>query len=124
MSDIRPSFPSLEGASGEGAVLRSVQVGESVASKNGSLALNSTDSAGNAIPAPVRTAGEAPTTAIPVMAFIDSSGNLVYPQLTSGGQIMVSTQNATGNGKKARGTAVGSLTNVTVASLSLTASKI
>lgn len=123
MADERASFPSLENASGIGEALRTVQEGESVASKNGALGFSHKDLSGNAIAAPVRNDGEANGPGVPGFAFQDSSGNLTRPQLNSAGQLPV-TLSATGNGKKARGELLaGSGTLVTIATLTLATSK-
>lgn len=125
MADERASFPTLEDASGIGEALRTVQEGQSVASKNGALAWAFKDSSGNAIAAPVRTIGDAAAglPVLPVAAFRDSSGNLVFPQLNAANQLPV-TFAATGNGKKARGEVLaGSATLTTVATLTLATSK-
>lgn len=149
MADVRESFTTLEGSSGEGLALRSVQEGEAVASKNGSIGFAFKDGSGNAVAAPVKSAGDAPGQAVPTLsavdnagnlteipvkqagqapgdavpglAFRDSSGNLVQPQLNSAGQLPVSLDSA-GNSLYARGTAVGNLSQVTVATLALTTS--
>jgi len=123
MADVRESFTTLEGASQEGLALRAVQEGNSVASKNGSIAFGFKDNSGNAIAAIAGAAiGAAPTTAVPVLGFLDSTGNLTAPQLNAAGQLPV-TFAAAGNGKKQRGTVGGSLSLVTVASLTLAVSK-
>lgn len=125
MADERASFPSLEDAGGIGQALRQVQEGESVASKNGSLAWAFKDGSGNAIAAPVRTIGDAAAglPVLPAAAFRDSAGNLVFPQLNSANQLPV-TFAATGNGKKGRGELLaGSGTLVTIATITLANSK-
>lgn len=73
--DQRVSFPTLEGASGEGLALRQVQVGDTPTSKNASIGL----------------------------AFIDSSGNLVLPQLTPTGRLPVDTEGNNGSWMSNRG---------------------
>lgn len=140
MADVRESFTTLEGASEEGLALRAVQEGEAGASKNGSLGF-AFKKAGNAILAPVAVAGNAPGDAVPVLGFLDSTGNLVAPTLNASGQITVSTGGLTdaqlratpvpvtfgsvnGNGQKVRGTVAGNASLTTVASLALTVSKI
>lgn len=148
MSDVRESFPSLEGASQEGLALRAVQQGESVASKNGSLAFSFKDNSGNAIAAPVKQAGQAVGDAVPVLpakntagnaaeiptlaegeligqmvavsAFKDGSGNAAVPQLV-GGAVPVTMD--VGVDKYARNKVAGNLSQVTVATITLTASK-
>lgn len=97
MADTRESFPTLEGSSQEGLALRAAVEGDSPTSKNGSIGFS----------------------------FKDSTGNVVLPQLDSAGRIkIVSGTGATGNGKKARGTASGNASLVTVASLTLTVNKV
>jgi hypothetical protein len=123
MADLRESFPTLENGSAEGAALRSVQEGEAVASKNGSLAFGFKDLSGNAIAAPVRANGEANGPGVPGFAFQDSSGNLTRPMLNAAGQVPV-TLSTSGNGLYARGTVVGSSTFVTAATLTLTVDNI
>lgn len=148
MADVRESFPSLEGASGEGLVLRSVQEGEAVASKNGQLAFAFKDNSGNAIAAPVKQAGQAvgdgvavlaakntagnaaeiPTLAegeavgqmVAVSAYKDASGDAAVPQLI-GGAVPVTFD--VGTDLYARGKVAGNLSQVTVATITLTASK-
>lgn len=96
MAHVRESFPVLEGASQEGLALRAVQVGDSTASKNGLLGFS----------------------------FKDSSGNAVLPTLTTEGKVPVDLAGA-GVPKQASASAevAGSLTEVTVAEVSLTTSK-
>jgi hypothetical protein len=151
MADVRESFTTLEGASQEGLALRAVQQGDSVAAKNGSIAVAFKDNSGNgilpvagvaagaapttAIPAmiavddsgnltnlPVKQEGDAPADAIPVLGFKDSAGNLVAPQLNSSGQLPVSLE-VSGNSLYARGKVAGNLSQVTVATLALTVDK-
>lgn len=151
MADVRESFTTLEGASQEGLALRSVQQGDSVASKNGSLGfafkdnsgnaiapiagvasgaapttaiptMSAVDNAGNLTNIPVKQSGQAPGDAVPVLGFRNSTGNLVAPQLNASGQLPV-TFAAAGNGKKARGTIAGNASLTTVASLTLAVSK-
>lgn len=151
MADVRESFTTLEGASQEGLALRAVQQGDAVAAKNGALGFSFKDNSGNAIAPiggvasgaapttaipvmgaidnsgnliniPVKQAGQAPGNALPVLGFRDSSGNLIAPQLNTAGQLPV-TLDATGNSLYARGKVAGSLTQVTVATLTLTVDK-
>ncbi len=92
--DQRVSFPSLEGASGEGLALRQVVIGDSPTGKNASIGL----------------------------AFIDSAGNVVMPQLTATGRLPVDTEGNSGTWSKNRGeVALGSAsgTFATVASITL-----
>lgn len=145
MADVRESFSTLEGASQEGLALRSVQQGDSVAAKNGQLAfgfmdasgnakaapikvsgaapadnvptLPAVDTAGNLIHTPVKVAGDAPGNAVPALSFIDSTGDLTYPQLNAAGAVPVSFD--VGTDLFARGTAVGNLSTVTVATITL-----
>jgi hypothetical protein len=148
MADVRESFPSLEGASGEGLALRSVQQGEAVAGKNGALGFAFKDGSGNAIAAPVKQSGDAPGDAVPTLAakdnagnlveipvkqegqapgdavpvlgFKDSSGDLVAPQLNAAGAVPVTFD--AGTEVYARGTAAGNASLTDVAVLTLTAS--
>lgn len=92
MADIRESFPTLEDASGVGSVLSKSEAGNAAAGKVGSVGF----------------------------AFKDSSGNLILPSLDATGKLPVSF--TAGTPKRARGTAAGSLTQVTVATLALTVS--
>jgi hypothetical protein len=149
MADVRESFTTLEGASQEGLALRSVQEGESVASKNGSLGFAFKDSSGNAIAPALDVSGKLPVvgpltdaelraTAVPV-----SAASLPLPtgaataanqateiaslasidsKLTS--PIAVTFGNVTGDGKRVRGTVGGNASLTTVASLTLANSKI
>lgn len=97
MSHLRETFPVLENlATGEGEVLNTAVQGETAAGKNGMIGI----------------------------AFKDSLGNLVLPQLTSEGKIAVDFEGA-GIAKKAtsNGEVVGSLTLTTIAEISLTPSK-
>lgn len=94
MADVRESFPSLEGASGEGLALRSVQQGEAVAAKNGSLAF----------------------------AFKDSSGNAIAPALNPVGALPVTMD--VGTDLYARGTVAGNASFADVVSLALTVAKV
>lgn len=96
MADIRNPFATLEDASNVGQVMRAVQEGEAVASKNGSLGF----------------------------AFKDSSGNAIAPALSAAGKIMVDTGSA-GNLLKSRiENATGSTSVVTLSSITLTASTV
>lgn len=122
MADVRESFPNLEGASGEGLALRSVQQGESVASKNGQLAFGFMDASGNAKAAPIKTSGAAPGDAVPVMGFLNSAGNLAYPQMNAAGAIPVTSD--VGTDLYARGTVAGNASFVDVVTLALTNSKV
>lgn len=95
MSDLRPLFATLEDTgTNAGAVLAKVQVGDSGAAKNGSIAL----------------------------AFKDSAGNLVLPQLTPDGAILVSEDG--GTTIRSAATVAGSATFVTVDELTLTLGEI
>lgn len=95
MAELRESFPTLE---------------------------SSVDQSGVALGA--RTEGQSPTAIQGSIgfAFKDSSGNVVLPQLDSSGKLPV-TSESSGNGLYARGTNAGSSSVVTVASLTLVASK-
>lgn len=124
MSELRESFPTLEIAgTGAGQAAEAKQQGDA-ASGYGAIGFSHKDSTGNLILAPVRSAGEsaASAPAVPALVFKDSSGNLVYPQLNALGQIQVSTA-ILGINKSARGSVGGNQSQVTVATLSLTASK-
>jgi hypothetical protein len=91
----REVFPVLETSAGVGAALSQSQSGDAAAGKKGLTAFG----------------------------YKDSSGNLILPTLTADGKVPVSL-NAAGTCLKAFGkNATGSLTEVTVASITLTASK-
>lgn len=128
MADVRESFTTLEGASQEGLALRSVQEGESVASKNGSLAFGFKDSTGNAIAPALNVSGQLPVvgpltdtelraTAVPV------SGPLTDAQLRAT-PVPVTFTSVNGNGLGARGTIVGNAALTTIATITLANSKI
>lgn len=91
--EYRPTFPTLEGASGEGQVLRQVVLGDSAAAKNGSIGF----------------------------AFKDNSGNVAMPALTAAGKVPVDTGAAgtwsTNRVEDADGSVSGTLT--TLASVTL-----
>lgn len=151
MSDVRPSFPSTEDGSQVGVAIRSVVEGDSVAAKNAQLAfafkdasgnaeaapvkasgsapgravpvLAALDNAGNLVEMPVKVAGQAPANAVPVLGFKDSSGNLVYPQLNAAGQLPVTTEVSSSSLKGRGENATGSASLVTIATITLTASK-
>jgi len=140
MADVRESFTTLEGASEEGLALRSVQEGDSGAAKNGSLGFAFKDDSGDAILAPVSTSGTAPGNAVPVLGFLDSSGDLIAPSLDAGGNVPVvgpltdaelratpvpvTFGTVTGDGLKVRGTIAGNVALTTVASLALAVDEI
>lgn len=95
--DNRITFPTLEGASGEGLVLRQVVMGDSPTGKNGSIGF----------------------------AFRDSSGNVILPQLTAAGRLPVDTEGNNGTWSEQRGEdADGSVSGTfsTIASITLAAS--
>lgn len=95
MADIRESFATLENvATQEGAVLGARTEGQAAAGIQGSIGF----------------------------AFKDSSGNVVMPQLSPAGEIYVSTEKP-GDNLHARGENAGSATVVTIATITLTASK-
>lgn len=95
MAELRESFPTLEIVGTEaGAALGSRVEGDASAAIKGSIGFS----------------------------FKDSSGNVVLPQLDSSGKLPV-TSESSGNGLYARGTNAGSTSVVTVASLTLVASK-
>lgn len=92
----REVFPVLENSSGQGAALSQSQSGDAAAGKKGLTAF----------------------------AFKDSGNNLVLPTLTADGKVPVSL-NAAGVCKKAFGkNAAGSLTEVLLATIALTANKV
>lgn len=153
MADVRESFPTLEDGSGVGTALAKVQEGDTVAAKNGSLALSFKDASGNAVAAPVSAAGTAVGAAIPVLAgrdesnnlteinmrsegdavgrsvavvpFKDDSGNYAFGRVDALGNLRIVTPDAAvGNGKQARGTASGNASLTTVATITLTTDKI
>jgi len=71
--------------------------------------------------------GDSPSAAPGLIGFSfkDSSGNVVLPSLTAAGKIMVDVAASGGSKLKARGeNATGSLTTVTIATITLTASKL
>lgn len=97
MAHLRETFPVLEDlASGEGRVLHEALQGTTAAGKSGLIGIS----------------------------FKDASGNLVLPQLTSEGKLPVDFAGA-GVPKAASsdGEVAGSLTDTTVAEISLTANK-
>jgi hypothetical protein len=97
MADVREVFPILEDSSNVGAVLSKSQSGDASAGKVG----------------------------LTGFVFRDSSGNLVLPQLTAAGKISVDAgSSASGTCKSAYGTNAGSLSNVTLGTITLTASKV
>jgi hypothetical protein len=96
MADVREVFPILEDSSNVGAVPSKSQAGDSAGSKVG----------------------------ITSFGFRDSSGNLILPQLTASGKLPVDTGASAGTCKSDYDTNAGSLTNVTLGSITLTASKL
>jgi hypothetical protein len=97
MADVREVFPILDDGTGAGAVPSKSEAGDAAAAKIGATAF----------------------------VFKDSSGNLVLPSLTAAGKISVDAgAMASGTCKAAYGTDAGSLTDVTLATISLTASKV
>lgn len=97
MADLRESFPTLQDATtGEGIALAARTEGQAAASQQGAIGFS----------------------------FKDSSGNVVLPQLTANGKIMVDTEAVSGTpvnaSAKVTPASVGTLT--TIASLTLTAS--
>jgi len=144
MADLRESFTTLEGASQEGLALRAVQEGQAVTAKNGSLAFAFKDNSGNAIAAPLNASNElgvvGPLTdtelrATPVDVLgpltdaelratpVDVLGPLTDAELRAT-PVPVTFGTVTGDGRRARGTVGGSLTLVTVATLTLAVSEI
>ncbi len=95
MADVRESFPSLE---------------------------DTTTLAGRVLGARVEGDPSAAITGSIGFAFKDVTGDVVLPQLNASGQLPVTTEEP-GNSKSARGTNAGSVTPVTVASITLAASK-
>jgi hypothetical protein len=122
MADVRESFTTLEGSSQEGLALRAVQQGDAVTAKNGSLGFAFMDGSGNAKAAPIKVIGNAPGDAVPVLGFRDSSANLTAPQLDASGRLPVTFD--AGTELYDRGLASGSLTNVDVATIVLTATEV
>lgn len=128
MADVRESFPSLEGASQEGLALRAVQQGDSVASKNGSLAFAFKDNAGNAIAPALNGSGELPvvgplTDAELRATPVDVLGPLTDAELRAS-PVPVTFGTVTGDGKRARGTVAGNASLTTVVSLTLATNKV
>ena len=96
MADLRECFPSLaDETTGAGECLISRIEGEAAASQEGSIGFS----------------------------FKDSSGNVVLPQLTAAGAIVVDNGGAAGTCKFASAKVAGSLTETTVVALTLTATK-
>lgn len=93
MADIREVFPVLVDAADAGVSLRAIQEGDAPSTKNGILGF----------------------------AFKDSSGNVVMPQLNSAGELKVNS-NASGTKRNNFASNTGSLSDVTIATLTLTAS--
>lgn len=143
MADKRPSFASLENGTEEGLALRAVQEGESVASKNGSLAFAFKDSTGNAIAAPLNASNElgvvgpltdAELRATPVDVLgpltdaelratpVDVLGPLTDAELRAS-PVPVTFGTILADGKRARGTVAGNASLTTVATLTLAVSK-
>jgi hypothetical protein len=97
MADVREVFPVLEDGSNVGAALSKSQAGDASSAKVG----------------------------LTGFTFRDSSGNLVLPQLTASGKIAVDAGTAaSGTCKADYDTNAGSLTNVNLGSITLTASKV
>lgn len=98
MADVRAPFPTLEDASQVGQVLRVGVDGTTPASGiNGQIGF----------------------------AFKNNAGNLVLPQLTAAGKIAVDTTAAAGVNMRNRAeSTAGSLTDVTLSSLTLTVDKV
>src|SRR6185295_7654116 len=96
--DLREIFPILENQDGSGAGLTKVNAGQAVSTVSG---------------------------AAPVMAYQDSNGNFVWPQLDTQGRIRVSEQGVgvilRARGQLDTGNATSGFVTVTGASLSLTA---
>jgi hypothetical protein len=111
MADVRESFVTLEGESQEGLALRAVQEGQSVAAKNGSIGFAFKDNSGNAILPSLNGSGQLPVV-----------GPLTDVELRAS-PVPVAFVTLTGDGRRARGTAGGSLTLVTVATLTLATSE-
>ena len=98
MSDPRASFATLEDSTGVGVPLaKAIDATTAVAGLNGQIGF----------------------------AFKDSSGNAIMPQLLANGKIAVDTENSSGTPLKSRVVnSSGSATPVTLASITLTASKV
>lgn len=142
MADVRESFTTLEGASQEGLALRAVQEGDSIAVKNGSIGFAFKDSTGNAIMPQLSAAGNVkvdgsgvtqpisaaslPLPSGAATSALQTTGNAslasIDAKLTN--PLPVSFATVTGDGKRVRGTVAGNASLTTVASLTLTASKI
>lgn len=97
MADEAPLFKVLQNASGTAEAIDKVESGDAPGTKNGLIGFS----------------------------FKDSSGNLVLPQLTAGGAVMVDSGASAGTPLHARGANLtGSLTVVTIATLTLAVDEI
>jgi hypothetical protein len=120
MADVRESFPTLEGASQEGLALRAVQEGDSPSAINGSLGFAFKDDAGNAVLPQLNASGELPV----VGPLTDTELRASPVPVSFSTPVPVTFTTVTGDGKRARGTASGNASLVTVASLTLAVNKI
>lgn len=91
MADEAPLFKVLQNASGSAEAIDKVESGDAPGTKNGILAFG----------------------------FRDSAGNVILPQLTPGGAVMVDSGASLGTMMHARGENAGSLTSVTIATIAL-----
>ncbi len=124
MANERTLFAILEGADKAGLGLHKRAVGDSVASTNEAPVLAFEDKDQKFVHAPVRSAGDAASVAIPVLIGKDSSGNLQYALFDSDGRLLVNDEEKTGTKKSARGTQTGSPgSDVTVVELNLSVDK-
>lgn len=91
MADIREVFTILETSTGAGQSYEGKAPGNAQATDVQAPVLPAVDLAGNLQNIPLRDEGDASATAeaVPGLVFKDSSGNLVYPQLTAAGKISV-----------------------------------
>ena len=95
MADEAPLFKVLQNGSGTAEAIDKVESGDAPGTKNGLLAFG----------------------------FRDSSGNVVLPQLTAGGAIIVDAGASMGTPLSARGENAGSLTTVSIATVTLAVSE-
>lgn len=96
MADESPLFRTLKDSSNVAHAIDKMIEGDSPSAKNGIIAFG----------------------------FKNSAGNVVLPQLTAGGAIMVDANASAGDPIHARGENAGSLTDIDVATITLTADKV
>lgn len=96
MADEAPLFKVLQNGSGTAEAIDKVESGDAPGTKNGLLAFG----------------------------FRDSSGNVVLPQLTAGGAVIVDSGASAGTMVHARGENAGSLTTVTIATITLSVTEV